>query len=344
MICQLKAWRFPEEWPMTENRMMQRRKGTPRSWVPRYLRLPLIVASIAWSLTGINEASATPPKQHFNSKKTGLRVTVQDGGWGGARTESIETVLYSVADELLSRLPKQLAFPIIVAHTNSNPVALYERGPGGEYWVHLHASGEAWHLYAYEFAHELCHILSNYDENVGPGSTRYNQWFEETLCETASLFVLKRLAKTWEISPPEPKWSNEAKKLQRFFVHLISEGHRQLPADTPLANWLHDREEQLRNEPYQRTENEVVANLLLPLFEENPQNWEALSYLNLDPSDSQARLGDYLHHWYESAPVHHKQFVASILSMFGLDDVLTTALSVVPDRTTIALTSDFGQR
>lgn len=329
---------------MEKNRMMQRRKGTPRSWVPRHLRLPLVVASIAWSLTGFNEASATPQNQHFDSKNTGLRVTVRDGGWGGVRPETIETVLYGVADELLSRLPTKLAAPIIVAHTNSNPVALYERGPQGEYWIHLHASGEDWHLYAYEFAHELCHILSNYDENVGPGSTRYNQWFEEALCETASLFVLKSLAKTWETSPPDPKWSYQAKKLQRFFVHLISEGHRQLPAGTPLANWLHDREEQLRSEPYQRTENEVVANLLLPLFEENPQNWEALSYLNLDPSDAQARLGDYLLHWYESAPVHHKRFVAGILSMFGLENAMTKVSSVVADRTSIALTSNFGQR
>jgi hypothetical protein len=212
------------------------------------MRLPLIIASILCSLTFSDAAySSQLKKKPTSSRKLGLVIKVEGGGWGNVSRETIETVLYSVADELLSRLPKKLDAPIVVTHTDSNPVVLYERGSKGEYQVHLHASEKNWHLYTYEFAHELCHILSNYEENTGPGGSKYNQWFEETLCETASLFTLKNLAATWKNSPPAPEWSATADKLNRFFDLLVSEGHRRLPPHSPLAAWLRDNEERLRH-------------------------------------------------------------------------------------------------
>jgi len=171
----------------------------------------------------------------------------------------------------------------------------------------------------------LCHILSNYEENPGPGGSKYNQWFEETLCETASLFTLKNLAATWKDSPPAPEWSATADKLNRFFDLLISEGHRRLPPHSPLAVWLDDNEERLRHDPYQRQKNEVVANLLLPLFEANPEHWETLSYLNLDPDDARSSLQDYLRNWYDNAPVEHRSFIADVLALFQAPPAMTVA-------------------
>ena len=54
---------------------------------------------------------------------------------------------------------------------------------------------------AYQFAHEFCHILCNFDDDW-----KGNNWFEETMCETSSLFVLRRLSKEWEERPPYPAW------------------------------------------------------------------------------------------------------------------------------------------
>lgn len=330
---------------MNTNKKIERRKGTPRAWVARSMRLPLILASVACSLAHADAAkSPSSQGERLNSKKMGLSLKVEDGGWGNVPKESIEKVLYSVADELLSRLPNKLTVPIVITHTNNAPVALYERGPAGEYRVQLHASGENWHLYVYEFAHELCHILSNYEENIGADTTKYNQWFEETLCETASLYTLKKLAVTWAVSPPEPGWADEAKRLSRFFDHLVSEGHRQLPPHTPLNSWLRDNEEQLRSDPYLRQKNEVLANLLLPLFQENPQNWEALNYLNLDPDDARDSLGDYLRHWYKNAPLQHKRFVAGVLALLQLEDVASPNFLTPPEETFVTALADTAAR
>ena len=328
---------------MKTNKLPERRKGTPRAWVMRQMRLPLIMASVLWSVAHADAGQDASDKPSVNSRKMGLNIKVEGGGWGAAQPEVIEKVLYSVADELMARLPNKLTTPIVVTHTDRNPVALYDRGPHGEYQVHLHATGQSWHLYVYEFAHELCHILSNYEENVGEDTTKYNQWFEETLCETASLFTLKSLAETWEKSPASPEMSGQGKNLRRFFEHLLGEGHRQLPAYSPLASWLDDHKDELRKNPYLRDKNEVVANLLLPLFQSNPQNWDALTYLNLDPDDARSSLEDYLRHWYQHAPLEHKHFVASVLAMLWAGDGPPPSLPAARDTVAVSAASPVAE-
>ena len=296
------------------------------------MRLPLIIAAILCSLLLQPTADAAPPaaKKSIGNRHAGLSIRVEGGGWGADSAAQIETVLYAVADELLTRLPKKLAASVVVTHTDSNPIALYDRGPKGEYLVHLHANNGRWHLYVYEFAHEFTHILSNYEENVGAEVQRYNQWFEETLCETASLYTLEHLAATWEHSPPAPEWSEQAGRLRRFFDLLVAERHRQLPANTPLGAWLRDNEERLRRDPYQRDKNDLVARMLLPLFERYPASWDALSYLNLDPADARDSLAEYLHHWYDNAPAEHKVFIADVLRFFDAGEIVPTTLAGAP--------------
>lgn len=294
-------------------------KARAADWVRRGMRVPFILASVACSLAWA-DGSELPQKKPAG-RKLGLSIQVQGGGWGRGRKESIETVLNAVADTLMARLPPgRFAAPIVVTHTDGPPVALYGRGSAGEYRIRLHARDDNWHLYAYEFAHELCHVLSNYDAQ--PATHRDNQWFEEALCETASLFTLRHLAQRWEAQPPGPEWAGEAARLRGFFELLIGEGHRLLPADAPLAAWLRDNEDGLRRDPYLRQKNEVLANLLLPLFEHDPDNWQALTYLNLDPADARSSLRAYLSRWYASTPPAHRALVAGVLGLLALDDVV----------------------
>lgn len=284
------------------------------------MRLPFIFAALTCALVYSACGNAAPGFAQAGKDSPELRIRVEGGGWGGASDEAIQTVLYSVAEVLMPLRQRRLGAPIVVSHTDGNPVALYDRGPNGEYLVRLHASANRWHLYVYEFAHELCHVMSNYQENVTEGTRKQNQWLEETLCETASLFALKQLAAGWAVSPPAAEWSPQATKLQRFFDQLIEEPHRQLPPDLPFALWLHENESQLRNDPYQRQKNDLIASLLLPLFEQQAANWDSLCYLNLDPADASSSLEHYLLHWYQNAPAEHQPFVASLLGLLRAQD------------------------
>jgi hypothetical protein len=293
------------------------------------MRLPIIIAAIVCSFVFARPADAhsVKRKKNFSSKQTGLQIRVEGDGWGSATQGEIESVLYSVADELLTHVPQKLSKPIVVTHAADNPIALYEKGRNGEYLVHLSASGHRWAQFAYQFAHELCHIMSNYEENVGADTAKYNQWLEEALCETASLYTLRSMATTWEVSASTPERVRYAPSLRDYAQCLIDEGHRQLPPSTALAAWLRENEEQIRKDPYLREKNEVVANLLLPLFEQNPENWDTLRYLNLEPADARNSLKQYLHNWYANAPGEHKIFIANILAILGIADAMRTELA-----------------
>lgn len=266
----------------------------------------ILLATVLFLLTGSGFAAPT------TGRLAGLDIRVEEGGWGGMPAASIEKILYAVADVLLPRLPRKLAAPIIVTHTHRNPITLYERGPRGEYLVRLHASGARTHLYVYEFAHELAHIVSNYEHNVGGNSSRPNQWVEESLCEAASLFVLGRLAAVWSELPPGDELAAAAPELRTFYERLVAEEHRHLPADHGFGTWLAANEGRLRADPYQRKKDDLVARLLLPLFERSPDSWDALCYLNLDIADNDASLAQYLAHWHRNAPAEHRPFIGSV--------------------------------
>ena len=244
------------------------------------------------------------------SPVAGLSIRVEGDDWGAVSKQDIEAVLYSVAQVLMPAPAKKAGYSIVVAHDDRFPVVLYDRGAAGEYRVMLHARDANWHLYVYEFAHEFCHVMSNYGAQGDEGK-RHNQWFEESLCETASLFALRTLADSWQAAPPAPHLAGGSVQLRWFYDLLAAEEHRH-PQGEGMAAWLQDREDELRQNPYQRRKNELVAMGLLPLFSAERGNWQALSYLNLDPADRDCSLDDYLEHWYHNAPAAQKPLVAGV--------------------------------
>lgn len=251
-------------------------------------------------------------------KNSGLVIRVVDGGWGTATPEDIENLLYSVANELWAHFPHKKLPPVIVKHYGNSPMVLYEKGAMGEYIVYLSARDMRWSQFAYQFAHEFAHILSNYDNKEIKDKlfVKHNQWFEETICEVAALFTLKRLADTWETAAPYPNWTHYAPAFREYANHLLNESHRQLVGGKTLADWYFDNQDMLSRDPYRREKNEVVATTLLSLFESNPENWEAIGYLNFEKNHASKHFRDYLDSWYFCAPERHKEFIRQTIAMF----------------------------
>lgn len=285
------------------------------------MRLPFVVASVALGMMVSLAARGDTSPAANGKRRAGVTIQVDNQGWGAVDTRQVEVVLHSVANLLLDDQPDR-PIKVRVSHTDTNPVALYERGPDGEYLIRLHADRTRWHLYVYEFAHEFCHILSNYDR-AGGEISRQNQWFEETICETASLYALGSLATEWSLSPPEPSLASHANDLRRFFRFLITEGHRKLPEDTELREWLSEHEAQLSANPYRRDQNDLVAKTVLPLFFADPRGWEAITYLNLHPDDPTARLDEFMRHWHANAPERDRPFIAKLSALLLHEDVIS---------------------
>ena len=92
-------------------------------------------------------------------------------------------VLDSAAGKLWRFFPNYQIEPIVVTRGHSGPITLFRRNGRGEIVVCLDTEKTYWSQYSYQFAHELCHILCGFKEGY-----EGNKWFEETVCETASLY------------------------------------------------------------------------------------------------------------------------------------------------------------
>jgi len=232
-----------------------------------------------------------------------------DGPWK-AELRDVEKVLYSAANELLTYFPGRSLKPILV-EPKGGPIVLFKRGPKGEYYVRLNTGETYWSQYAFQFAHEFCHILCNYTE-ADPS----NKWFEESICELASLFALRRMAATWKTNPPYPNWWDYAPALRSYAENRIN--NARLPADTTLAEWYRGQAAELRKNPCLRHKNGIVAGALLPLFEKQPEHWEAVTYLNAASSQEPRSFQQYLQDWHKHCPEKHKPFVRQIAEQFGI--------------------------
>jgi hypothetical protein len=246
-----------------------------------------------------------------------IEIRVEGGGWSGANSEEITALLHAVAAELVQHFPERQLAPIVVRHSNRAPVVLYDKGPNGEYLVYLCAHGKDWYQYVYEFAHELAHILSNYERHAHSQDARQHQWFEETLCEVASLYALKRVGMKWDNSLPYAHWGMDPEAFRKYAEHFLNEPHRKLPSEMTLASWFDTNRDRLTGNAYVRQHNEVVANLLLPLFEENPEIWEAIDYLNTAPASQS--FEDYLQAWHDSAPACYQHVIRYTMHLFGIE-------------------------
>lgn len=245
---------------------------------------------------------------------TKLVISVQPGGWGGAGVQDIQKLLLSAGSELWKHFPGRRLRPIIVRHSDSGPIVLFRQGPAGEYIVKLDVEGTYWAQFTYQFSHELCHILTNYEKKT----SRKNKWFEESLCEMASMFALRRMAVTWRTSPPYPHWKSFAPALRKYADDLQAKKERQLPQGTTLAKWYRDNEQGLRKNPTLRSKNGVVANELLGLFEAGPESWAAVGYLNMETLDDSDTFKSYLESWHRHCPAKHKEFVRQIGDLFEI--------------------------
>ena len=184
----------------------------------------------------------------------------------------------------------------------------YRASPDEPFVIQLTTRDRYWAQYSFQFAHEFCHTLTNYEEiRANP-----NGWFHETVCELASVFTLRRMAERWPYSPPHPNWASFAKALARYAEERISRPEVQLPANVALSEWLSSHEEILRRDPYLRDYNSLVAYSLLPIFESDPTGWNTIRKFPI----SHGSFADYLSDWYSLAETPDKPFVRRGSSRF----------------------------
>lgn len=240
-----------------------------------------------------------------------IAIEVLDSDWGGAVTADIAAVSHSVVacfEAALSERPIEAIRVEPTSHPSDLPVSVFQRADTGQVRVLLSARGRHWAQYAFQFAHELCHVQANFCQPLQHPS----KWIEECLCETSSLYAIRYMSKSWHQSPPYPTWVSFAPKLRRYFEDRCSKPEHQLPPGTSCVDWLLSRLHLLRADALRRDDNTIIARELLPIFEQDPNAWRAVRYLNLWDTSQDASIPEYCDRWRYATPSRHHCYIDAV--------------------------------
>jgi hypothetical protein len=255
------------------------------------------------------------------SELRSINIRVQAGGFGAASAADITAVLQSAAGELCRYWPRTQLPRIDVYHRPDHPQTDSRRAAGNRIAIGLTARDNHWAQYSFQFAHECCHALINYS-NEERGLTRdrryANLWLEESLCETASLFTLRALSRSWSIAPPYAAWRDYAPWFSAYAGQRLALPEHHLPAGTSFAVWFRANEPALRQDSTRRDRNTIIAAQLLPIFEKEPRGWGALAFFRRAANPNQS-LSRHFADWRSSCPRELQQFVGKLAAVFDVE-------------------------
>tara|TARA_B100000927_G_C16459110_1_gene467105 strand:- start:923 stop:1768 length:846 start_codon:yes stop_codon:yes gene_type:complete len=245
--------------------------------------------------------------------KQSLRIKINPENFNASRAD-IKAVCRSAGDQLLKQMEGVPTFTVQISRGHHGPIALFKRGKEGEYLVKLATEKTFWAQYAYQFSHEICHVLCGYENDY-----RGNLWFEESLCETASLYCLRAMSRKWRTTPPYGNWRSYSPALFDYADNIQRGRDDYIEIlRTGLPMYYRKHAAHLSGNPTDRKKNGAIALVLLTLFERKPEHWNAIQWLNSSPSPEGETFLQYLTKWHRAVPEKHADFVEATASLFGI--------------------------
>jgi hypothetical protein len=233
----------------------------------------------------------------------------------GSHVDVIHAFFQECADALFehSEAHPNASTEIRVTFGLVGPHTAYGGSPADGYDIALTATDDLWDQQIYQFSHEGCHVLAQVQN-----SRLETQWIEESLCEVASLLILRHMAGLGQTGPNDNLFLNGmpcSQHFEEYALQYINDPLRQHP-DATFKQWLAIKEPTLRDNPNSgesRSVILVVANKLLPVLGKYPASLGAIQFLNDRPcSPGHGSLAKYLKNWRKAAPSPHHAFIDEI--------------------------------
>lgn len=232
-----------------------------------------------------------------------MSLNIKTNNFGNSRVIDLMALLNSVKQVMDKDMGSFIsAINIIHDPAEYYPQVYYQKDVNGEFIVNLGSYDREWNRYAYQFAHEYCHIRTNYR----PGGSRYS-WFEESICEVASHYALKKMARSWKTEPPYKNWTDYAKELLLYSQSNIIKQKYGKSGQDSFSSWISDKRKLWDNNYYNvhtehRDDYKRIAYKILPYFEQNPELWNAMTYWNLWDLNDNDTIDDAFEKWVSVLP------------------------------------------
>jgi len=142
-----------------------------------------------------------------------------------------------------------------------------------------------------------------------------HKWFAESVADISAIIALREMSETWRVRPPYPSWRSCAPGIRQRADEMVLAA--KLPPGVTFVQWFAANEVLLQEEPERSERTRIVAVALLPLFEEKPDCWDAMNWLDDDMTHETFR--ECLRDWHSRVPEQHRPFVRRIAAEFGIE-------------------------
>ena len=227
------------------------------------------------------------------------------GSWGGSSVNDAAAVISRMREACLSgvrllsdhqpdhlRVDDEASGPPHIWLHSDNPTTA---------WIVVDVGTRAWSQLAYQFGHELGHVMCNswmWKAQTPPPS----RWLEEALVEAFSIRGLGLLADSWTRNPPFPNDARYGQALRNYRRDLI-EKYRGVGSPQPvndLGDWLRANRGQLDGTNGLADYAGPAILAALNEMEADQGCIEDLGAINRWPEHSAVPLEDYLQRWRSS--------------------------------------------
>lgn len=261
------------------------------------------------NLFGCRSVKESSNLKNSNSKNSEFvsKVLLRQNSWGVAKSEDVLKLLKSTELFFIEYLEKD--------NLNTKSVFVWDSESIGinnprivmgvkENNIYLSATDRDWSKYAYQFSHEYCHHVIDNDFPV-----EFDQfgWFEESICELASIQALKFMSTEWSKgNAPYENWISYSSSLNEYAEELINRKSNTIKVE--LSKFIELNQDALRIDRYGRSKNLTVAVNLLSIFQEHPELWNLVAKLNeIHISTNEMSFEEYIIEWQKLIDMTNKK-------------------------------------
>jgi hypothetical protein len=231
------------------------------------------------------------------------------GTWQLSPADAVRRVLLRMREVSLAgvrlvsdRQPDRL---YVENHSSGPPAVWLHKDPKDVAWIIVDIGPRDWCKLAYQFGHELGHVLCNsWDARSKPRAPC--QWLEETMVEAFSIRGLGRLAASWESDAPFAGDAAFGTKIREYRDNVINNYRHtsQGTSDVEIVSWFRAARSALENSALSGIEGPLIIRIVREL-EDDIAFVEDMGALNRWTSRSGLPLEEYLTSWEKScAEVH----------------------------------------
>jgi len=183
-------------------------------------------------------------------------------------------------------------------HTSGPPAVWLHPDGSSMAWIIVDIGEQAWSQLAYQFGHELGHVMANsWQPHAKP--TAPCKWVEEAMVEAFSLRGLGGLAESWKHNPPFPDdhaFGNAIAEYRNNITQRYAKLAQEQGLTRDAAAWFADHRTDIEVaglNPFAR----AASGIILAEYERAPSCVEAMGTLNRWPGRSGVPIEDYLKQW-----------------------------------------------